>query len=126
MIDQLTFGPVFWGILALAVVLMIVVGLWLGQVIGRKTDSGIGAFFIHAFVTLGVAAGLLPLAFFWSGAEALLMGFAESVESNASLDQDAVWSGIAKVGQALGVVSLSVLVYFIAGLVGVARGRRDA
>lgn len=115
-------GPMFWVLFVGLIIVMIVAGLWLGRIIGSRTNSGVGAFFIHLLVTLSVTGGILPII--------VLIGFGQSsLLSQVSdpdfylNDDDLMNFGI----QMLKVAALSgvaMVAYFIAGLIGIARGRR--
>lgn len=115
-------GLTFWTVLAALTVMMIVAGIWLGGVIGRKTDSGVGAFFIHLLVTFMVAGGVLPLVMFF-GVGDLISSYDFEANNNVETDPDLLYAGIGKILKALSVAGLSVLCFFVAGLIGIARGR---
>ncbi|SEW29691.1 hypothetical protein SAMN04488515_2099 [Cognatiyoonia koreensis] len=119
------FSPLFWGVLVALTIVMIVAGYWLGGVIRRRTNTGVGAFFVHLFISLSVAGGVLPLVVFVGAGDTLLQ-YDAFANPDLTVNEDEVLSMAIGIFRAIGVASLSVFAYFIAGLVGMMRGGHNA
>lgn len=89
-------GPTFWTVLAALTVVMIAAGIWLG--------------------------GVLPLVMFF-GVGDLISSYDFEANNNVETDPDLLYAGIGQMLKALSVAGLSVLCFFVAGLIGIARGR---
>jgi len=113
------FGAAFWAIMAVATVALIIGGYWLAGVIARKTDSGFGGFMIIVLVTILVASSFVPMAVFGAMGEyqAMMNPMAPIDETRFRIDS------FDRIVVAAVVSSISVVAFFIASVIGLARER---
>ena len=116
------FGPTFWIIMAAGTVLLAVGGYWLGGLIARKTDTGFGGFMLVVLVTIVIASSVIPLAVFAGIGDIMAM-----VNPMAPIDEtmfmDQGLDGFSRIIVAALASTAATVVFFIASVIGLARGR---
>ena len=115
-------GPTFWVLMAVLTVALMGIGYWLGGIIARKTDTGFGAFMIVVLVTIMVASSVIPLAIF--GALGDIMGIVNPLGAiDETLIADQGFVAYERIMVAALVSTGSTVAFFIASVIGLARGR---
>lgn len=116
------FGPSFWVLMVVVTLALVALGYWLAGVIARKTDTGFGAFMIVVLVTIMVASAVIPAAIF--GALGDIMALANPLAPiDDALIMEQGLQGFERMMVATLVSTGSVIAFFIASIIGLARGR---